>query len=214
MMCSSVCGGTLIDSRHVLTAAHCLGTTDPAAITIVAGLHQKNASEVHSRQQRAVQQIFKHPQYNTQTHDHDITILRLAQPVQFNNYVQPACLPGPDPKINADVVLTGWGALTINGGPYHILKQTKVKVVGNCDKYWSQVDETRQVCVGHATTGDSACRGDSGGPMVHEHNGQWVVSGVTSYGSASGCTTVGNSPPNVYTRVSYYMPWILSIIGK
>jgi secreted trypsin-like serine protease len=95
----STCGGTLIDDRHVLTAAHCIGGTNPASITITAGLHNKNSNEANTRQVRAVERIFKHPSYNTQTAKNDITILRLAQPVQFNKYVQPACLPGPEPNL-------------------------------------------------------------------------------------------------------------------
>jgi len=59
----------------------------------------------------------------------------LAQPVQFNKYVQPACLPGPNPKPNANVVLIGWGATQVGEGTYHELKQTQVKVVGNCQEH-------------------------------------------------------------------------------
>jgi hypothetical protein len=210
--CAGLCGGTLIDSSHVLTAAHCIGTTNPATIIIVAGLHDKNNNEFDTRQVRAVERIFKHPNYDNTTQQNDITILRLAQPVQFNKYVQPACLPGPDPQADADVVLIGWGALELGGAPYHELKQTKVKVIGQCNKYWSQVNEEKQVCVGNPANGDSACQGDSGGPMLYEQNGQWVVAGVTSFGSSMGCTTFENSQPNVYTRVSAYLPWINSII--
>jgi secreted trypsin-like serine protease len=202
----------LIDSRHVLTASHCIGSTDTTSITIVAGLHNKYDSESDTRQYRGVERIFSHPLYNAQTVENDITILRLSEPVQFNKYVQPACLPGPDPKPDADVVLIGWGKIESNGNAYHELKQAKVKVIGECNKYWSQVDEEKQVCVGHLGTRDSACQGDSGGPMLYEHNGQWVVAGVTSFGSPTSCTAGSNFMPNVYTRVSAYLDWINSII--
>jgi len=211
--CFPLCGGTLIDSRHVLTAAHCVLRNDPSAIIITAGLHNKNNEENESRQVRQVEQIFKHPDYNPTTHQNDLTILRLAEPVDFNRYVQPACLPGPEPQPNEDVVLIGWGTSELNGDSNHELKQTKVKVVGECNKYWgSSINEDKQVCVAHPTDGDSACQGDSGGPMLYQRNGQWIVSGVASFVSATGCRTDGNTPPNVYVRVSAYLPWINSIV--
>jgi len=202
----------LIDSRHVLTASHCISSNDPTSITITAGLHNKNNNELDTRQVRTVERIFSHPLYNSQTVENDITILRLAEPVQFNKYVQPACLPGPDPKPDADVVLIGWGKIETNANPFNILKQTKVKVIGECNKYWGQVDEEKQVCVGNPVTKDSACQGDSGGPMLYEHNGQWVVAGITSFGYPTSCSVGAPFVPNVYTRVSAYLPWIKSII--
>jgi len=103
----------------------------------------------------------------------------------------------------------------MGGGAYHELKQTKVKVIGDCNKYWGgRINETKQVCVGHHGTGDSACQGDSGGPMLYEQNGQWIVAGVTSFGSATECTTYATNKPNVYARVSAYLPWINNIISN
>lgn len=211
-VCSSLCGGTLIDDRHVLTAAHCINTENPASITITAGVHNRLDNEAGTRQVRMVEIIFKHPQYNPNTVANDITILRLAEPVEFTKYVQPACLSGPEPKPDDAVVLIGWGSLELHGSAYHTLKQTKVRVIGDCERYWPQINNAKQVCVANPTSGDSACKGDSGGPMLYEHNGQWFVAGVTSFGSSFGCATDGNFPPNVYTRVSAYLPWIQSIV--
>jgi secreted trypsin-like serine protease len=182
-------------------------------ITLTAGLHNKKNNEADTRQVRTVERIFMHSGYNNKSLQNDITILRLAQPVTFNKFVQPACLPGPEAPANADVVLIGWGATQVGGAAYHELKQTKVKVIGNCYEHWgAQIDEDKQICVGHTGTGDSACQGDSGGPMLYQHNGQWIVSGVTSFVAAGDCSTFSHSRPNVYVRVSAYLPWINNIL--
>jgi len=209
-ICTGNCGGTLLNDRYVLTAAHCVGTDDPSKIEITAGLHNKQLSEAGTRQVRKVERIFMHPGWDSKLLKDDIAILRLSQPVQFNRYVQPACLPGPDPPINSEVVIVGWGAEQMQGPAYHQLKQAQVKVVGDCNKYWGQVDSDKQICVAHSASGFSACQGDSGGPILQKHKNQWVVQGVASF--VSDCKTHGNLPPNVYVRVSYYLDWIKSII--
>ncbi|UJR16133.1 hypothetical protein I4U23_003044 [Adineta vaga] len=205
--CIDTCGGTLIDSSHVLTAAHCIQGKDLTKISITAGMHNRQNDESNSRQVRNVDWIFLHPDWNSETLENDLAILRLSKPVQFNDYVQAACLPGPDPQSNSNVILIGWGAEQIKGKSYDELKQAQVKVIDDCQNYWNLFDEDTQICVRHMLSGDSACDGDSGGPLLQEHNGQWVVQGVASF-IDDVCKTNGNFLPNVYVKVSTYLPWI------
>jgi secreted trypsin-like serine protease len=53
------------------------------------------------------------------------------------------------------------------------------------------------------------CQGDSGGPLMALVNHGWVLAGITSYGYQ--CAVAGS--PGVYTHVSYFIPYIQSIIG-
>lgn len=48
-------------------------------------------------------------------------------------------------------------------------------------------------------------QGDSGGPLVCNVRGLYYIYGVTSWGSGS-CQMSGF--PDVYTRVTSYLPWI------
>uniref|UniRef100_A0A671KL52 trypsin n=1 Tax=Sinocyclocheilus anshuiensis TaxID=1608454 RepID=A0A671KL52_9TELE len=73
-----------------------------------------------------------------------------------------------------------------------------------CQHKWGSKYLASQMICAHGHGG--SCKGDSGGPLVC---GNTAV-GVTSFGSSECC----NSPklPNVYTKISAYLPWIHQII--
>jgi secreted trypsin-like serine protease len=202
----------LIDKDYVITAAHCVTTTNSSDIILTAGMHtQSSKTETKNRQVRTVQQIYIHPEYDSLIVTNDIALLRVDTSFKFTKYVQPACLPGGEPQPNDQVTIIGWGSKVIGGTQANTLKQAFTTVIGNCDTYWPQVDNSRQICVANSISGDSACQGDSGGPILHLFQSQYVVSGVASY--VKDCNTQGNNnKPNVYTRVSAYKTWIKNII--
>jgi secreted trypsin-like serine protease len=209
-VCYGVCGGTLINANYVITAAHCVGTKNGADITLVAGMHNRTSTTETTRQFRTVQSIYVHPNYDTVTNMNDIAVLRVSTPFTFDKYVQPACLPGGEPKPNDQVAIIGWGAQVFAGTVHDTLKQAYTKIVGNCDYWWPSLDSSKQICVANAVDGSSACHGDSGGPILAQYNGQYVVSGIASY--VNDCNTKGSTnSPNVYTRVAAHKPWIKSI---
>ena len=78
------------------------------------------------------------------------------------------------------------------------------------DYPWETIDDT-MICAGYPEGGKDTCVGDSGGPMVCEADGKYILEGVLSWGD--GCARPGNYGP-VYTAVSKYLPWIENIISN
>ncbi|KAG9464081.1 hypothetical protein GDO78_020532, partial [Eleutherodactylus coqui] len=79
--------------------------------------------------------------------------------------------------------------------------------VCNQDNYGQVLDS--MMCAGRLSGGIDTCQGDSGGPLVYlGGDSRYRQVGVVSWGE--GCARPGK--PGVYTRVSYYLPWVHSVM--
>ncbi|XP_067270912.1 duodenase-1-like [Pseudorasbora parva] len=203
-----ICGGFLISEEFVLTASHCQMNSE--TLTVVVGAHDlKNKTEgsVHI----GVKSYHKHPDCNVEPVMNDIMLLRLDKKVTQNKKVNWISIPMKEEDVEVDSVcsVAGWGRLDTNGYQSNRLMETCVKIMNNtkCENKWGHgnYSASQMMC----TYGDGgSCSGDSGGPLVC---GDTAV-GVTSFGDPDRC----NSPklPEVYMKVSAYLPWIKSIIGN
>merc|ERR1712088_754270 len=199
------CGGSLISSNTIVTAAHC--ATSPSQFKVVVGDHDVTRGD--GEQRVSVASWTSHPNYNSNNQDHDIAIIQLAQPVQFSDSVAPVCLP-PSSSSNYDgatATATGWGTLSSGGSRPSILQEVDLTVLtnGECTRapniYSSGQISNNMICA--SGPGKDSCQGDSGGPLV-VHSGSFDLVGVVSWGY--GCAQSG--APGVYSRVTDQLDWV------
>jgi trypsin len=191
------CGGSLISSTLVATAAHCVAGRSPADLRVVAGrtdLSQPGGAVVD------VTQIWVHPSYTAPERGGDAALLSLDRALSYQT-VSPAQRSDRElyaPGTMATVV--GWGRI-VEDGPQsvHQLQAARVPLLSDAEcraAYGDLYNPRAMVCAGYPQGGVDACQGDSGGPLMA--GGKLI--GLVSWGD--GCARPGR--PGVYTRVSSY----------
>ncbi|CAF0932525.1 unnamed protein product [Brachionus calyciflorus] len=216
---TSLFGGTVISSNTILTAAHCIVKSvkilddvikvEPntfyasveAMYTVYLGLHK--ISDIDSGKS------YKHPNYNeTDNFLHDIALIKLENNIDFDEKIQPACLPdknfGRNIKEGTRLVAAGWGVVEMNQAMPDGLQNVELRSFAN--KRCQNI-KNNKICAGNDKDLKNTCQGDSGGPLYAIRNvnkgRRHVVVGITSYGY--GCFS---KLPSVYTKTYSYLDWI------
>ncbi|XP_048850273.1 coagulation factor XI-like isoform X2 [Brienomyrus brachyistius] len=202
---SHICGGSSLSPRWIITAAHCLESTNASDYRISAGVVKLS----EAAQSHAVESMMKHPDFNEDTFENDVALVRLKTPLKYTALQGSICLP--DKEKEAEIwgqscTVTGWGKLASGALP-DILQQAQVPLITpeECDSLLLQNKVySNMLCAGYQEGGVDTCQGDSGGPLVCQAKGRWYLMGVTSWGD--GCGEA--KKPGVYTRVASYFDWI------
>jgi len=206
------CGGTIINSQFILSAAHCFEKRrNPSEMLISLGDLDWSKSGEWPKMTVPVQSILLHPKFRKGAlYNYDFAILKLERPIDFSAYdwIRPACLPDREDNYyeNLTAKVSGWGWTNPDfSSQSQRLQEVGVKIMSGeecVDKYNKNEITDKMICA--QSPGADACYGDSGGPMTVMTRGRRVLVGVVSWGRE--CAR--DKWPGVYSRVDSVLDWL------
>ncbi|XP_070203808.1 serine protease 30-like [Littorina saxatilis] len=231
------CGATLIDDRHLLTAAHCVSSLDfkdgflqykergeiTARLGSISKDHPMTVKTIESAFMHiAFRRFVKGARWEENSGHRDIAVLRLSESLLdspgWNTKIKPACLPTATEVTPRSCVVMGWGQFAKDQLPTSlIMKDIQMINYTQCAKmYLSAYNETAQKSIIKqnyedsliCTRGADICPGDSGGPLLCKTN---TSPELKVFGIASSASPGGcgaTSIPNAYISVPFFRSWL------
>lgn len=202
-----VCAGSILNANTVITASHCLydpfgnHLTKAGSYLVVAGLLLMWSD--FNAKYFVVTEIFSHPNFNEETMDNDIAVLKVAPDFSFElPNIQPISIDtNQQLQEGADCSVQGWGTTNVIWDFYPDKLQTvnlKISNFDECNRTYEGTLTENMFCAYEA--GKDSCWGDSGGAFVCNN----LVVGIVSFGNGCALPDV----PGVYTKVSAHQFFI------
>ncbi|XP_034935567.1 transmembrane protease serine 9-like [Chelonus insularis] len=200
---SHFCGGVILNSYWIVTAAHCLVYTSPSSVSVVVGTNSLSKGGEYYK----AQVLMVHEKYDSSKFLNDIGLIKVSEEIVFTEKIQPISLPKVDDTFKEyPVKLSGWGSIYVGSSLPDKLQEIDLMVITHekCLNYHPAYITKSHVCT-LTKVGEGACHGDSGGPL----SADGVLVGLVSFGRPC-----ARGFPDVYTRVSAFVDWIEDTMAK
>ncbi|XP_034624758.1 serine protease 33-like [Trachemys scripta elegans] len=174
----------------------------------------------------AVKRIILHPSYDSATHQADIALVELENPISLTATISPVCLLDASVHVPAgkSCWVTGWGKRLpqVSSSLSATLQEVEVLAVDStaCNSRYREalkkpvgysLIKDDMLCAGDMKGYKGFAPGDGGGPLVCQENGTWYLGGIVSWlltTTVNGVTSVADGYPGVYNRPNAHNEWI------
>lgn len=221
------CGGSILNERWTISAAHCTQPPETArSLRVVVGAHRLRGDGIEYKLDR----VINHPAFSNGIND--ICLMQTKSSIEFGDSVQPIAISRNHIDRTASSIVSGWGhsrqnvscvifillrsCVFLNTCPFsqdyeaaEYLRYARVRIISNeeCLSMYEGNNAAKirntSICT-FKKRNVGTCYGDSGGPLKE---GDELV-GLVSWGVPC---AVGR--PDVFTRISEYIDWIVEHTG-
>ncbi|WP_053803584.1 trypsin-like serine protease [Streptomyces rimosus] len=196
-----VCSAALVDTQWLATAASCFADNPAQSLQVPAGAPKLKTTATLGRTDltKAGGSVTDVTELVPRT-DRDLVMAKLAQPVTG---IAPAAVGATAPRQSEGLTASGYGRTKDQWVPDRL----------HSAQFALQTLQDTTAGIAGTSDGASICAGDTGGPVLREHDGRYELAGISSRSWQGGC--FGNEDEKrtgaVITRTDDIADWIQTV---